>query len=69
MAQRPDRWAAKILALPVFSDAFAQALQLSPYANLAFVAAMEARSASGFHREGVRVGLAVGCLGQGWAAE
>ena len=48
MAQRPDRWAAKILALPVFSDAFAQALQLSPYANLAFVAAMEARSAQDF---------------------
>ena len=48
MAQLPDRWAAKILALPIFSDSFAQAIWKSPYANLAIVAAMEARSASEF---------------------
>ena len=48
MGQRPDWGGAKILALPVFSEAFAQARQCSPYANLAFVAAMEASSAQEF---------------------
>ena len=48
MAQGPDRWASKILSLPVFSDAFAQAIQGSPFSNLAFVAAMEVRSAHEF---------------------
>jgi hypothetical protein len=48
MAQAPDRWAAKILALPVFSDAFAKALLQSPYANLALVLSMEVGSAHEF---------------------
>ena len=48
MAQQPDRWASKILALPVFSDVFAQAILASQYSNLALIAAMEVRSASEF---------------------
>ena len=48
MAQGPDRWASKILSLPVFSDAFAQAIHGSPFSNLAFVAAMEVGSAHEF---------------------
>jgi len=48
MAQAPDRWAAKILALPVFSDAFAKALLQSPYSNLALVLSMEVGSAHEF---------------------
>ena len=48
MAQLPDRWAARILALPVFDDSFAKAIQQSPYSNLALIAAMEVRSPSEF---------------------
>ena len=45
MAQMADRWATKIVALPIFSDAFSKAVLESPFANLAFVLAMEVRSA------------------------
>lgn len=48
MAHAPNRWASKILNLPVFSDAFAQAVLKSPYADLAFVSAMEVRTAPEF---------------------
>ena len=48
MAQSPERWASKILSLPVFDDVFAKAVQGSPFANLAFVAAMEVGSAHEF---------------------
>eukprot|EP00435_Cladocopium_sp_Y103_P037194 s1930_g9.t2 len=48
MARMPDRWALKVLALPIFSESFAQALLRSPYANLALIASMEVRSASEF---------------------
>lgn len=48
MAQSSDRWTSKILCLPIFSDAFAQALLASPYANLALVSAMEVRSGPEF---------------------
>lgn len=48
MAHQPDRWASKILALPVFSDVFAQAILASQYSNLALIAAMEVRSAPEF---------------------
>ena len=48
MAQGPDRWAAKILGLPVFSDRFVQALLKSPYANLTLVLSMEVGSAAEF---------------------
>eukprot|EP00435_Cladocopium_sp_Y103_P006567 s2945_g2.t1 len=48
MAQLPDRWAARILALPVFDDSFAKAVQRSPYSNLALIAAMEVHSPSEF---------------------
>ena len=48
MAQNPERWAGKILALPVFDDVFAKAIQGSPFANLAFVAAMEVGSGHEF---------------------
>ena len=45
MAQHNDRWASRILSLPVFDDSFAKAVQGSPFANLAFVAAMEVKTA------------------------
>ena len=48
MAQMADRWATKIVALPIFSDAFAKAVLRSPFANLAFVLAMEVRTAQEF---------------------
>ena len=48
MAQGSDRWAVKILALPVFSDRFSKALLQSPYGNLTFVLAMEVGSAAEF---------------------
>ena len=48
MAQSNERWASKILCLPVFSDAFAQAVLASPFANLALISAMEVRVASEF---------------------
>ena len=48
MAHQSDRWASKILALPVFSDDFAQAILASQYSNLALIAAMEVRSAPEF---------------------
>ena len=38
MAQN-DRWTLKILALPIFTDDFAQAILATPLANLAFVIA------------------------------
>eukprot|EP00913_Durusdinium_trenchii_P016569 g15574.t1 len=40
-----DRWVLKVLALPIFSDGFAQALKRSPLANLALITAMEAATA------------------------
>eukprot|EP00435_Cladocopium_sp_Y103_P026591 s1365_g6.t1 len=43
-----DRWATKIVALPIFSDAFSKAVLKSPFANLTFVLAMEVRSAQEF---------------------
>ena len=48
MAQSTDRWATKILSLPVFSDAFFQAVLASPFANLALISAMEVRVAAEF---------------------
>lgn len=48
MAQNLDRWARKILSLPIFTDSFAQALAKTPFANVAFVASMEAGSAATF---------------------
>ena len=48
MAQSTDRWATKILSLPVFSDAFSQAVLASPFANLALISAMEVRVAAEF---------------------
>eukprot|EP00435_Cladocopium_sp_Y103_P069356 s1247_g33.t1 len=48
MAQVGDRWASKILALPVFSDDFAQAILRSPYSNLALISAMEVHTAPEF---------------------
>ena len=47
MAQA-DRWTLKILALPIFSDEFAQALLATPLANLAFVIASDACSGAEF---------------------
>ena len=41
MAQGTDRWVLKVLALPVFTDAFSKAIVESPMSNLAFVASME----------------------------
>ena len=52
MAQSNERWASKILCLPVFSDAFAQAVLASPFANLALISAMEVRVASEFVGQG-----------------
>ena len=43
-----DRWTLKILSLPLFSDAFAQAIAKTPLANLAFVSAMGVSSAAEF---------------------
>lgn len=47
MAQA-NRWTLKILSLPVFSDAFAQAILQTPIGDLAFISAMNASSASEF---------------------
>ena len=47
MAQA-NRWTLKILSLPVFSDAFAQAIIQTPIGDLAFISAMNASSASEF---------------------
>ena len=47
MAQA-NRWTLKILSLPVFDDAFAQAVLASPLGDIAFVVAMNATSASNF---------------------
>ena len=42
MAQKTtDRWISKILALPVFDEAFAKAVEVTPLANLAFVSAID----------------------------
>ena len=43
-----DRWTQKILSLPFFDDAFAQAISQTPMSNLAFVAAMDLGSAGEF---------------------
>lgn len=47
MAQA-SRWTLKILALPIFSDEFAQAILETPLADLAFVVAMDAGSGAAF---------------------
>lgn len=47
MAQN-DRWTLKILALPIFTDDFAQAILATPLANLAFVIATDAGSGTAF---------------------
>lgn len=46
MAQ--NRWTLKILALPIFDDAFAKAVIATPLADLAFVVALDARSPTDF---------------------
>lgn len=43
-----DRWTAKILALPIFDDQFAQAVLETSMRDLAFVAAMEVSSGAEF---------------------
>ena len=43
-----DRWTLKILSLPLFDEAFAQAIAKTPLANLAFVSAMGVSSAAEF---------------------
>lgn len=43
-----DRWTLKILALPIFTDEFAQAILATPLANLAFVIASDAGSGAAF---------------------
>ena len=48
MAQGVDRWVAKVLALPVFSHDFADALAASPLANLALIASMEVAAGAQF---------------------
>lgn len=49
MAQKTtDRWISKILALPVFDEAFAKAVEVTPLANLAFVSAIDVSSAAEF---------------------
>lgn len=48
MAQVADRWVLKVLALPIFSDGFAQALKRSPLANLALITAMEVATGAAF---------------------
>ena len=48
MAQGSDRWASKILTLPIFSDAFAKAVLSSPVGNVTMVLAMEVGSAQDF---------------------
>lgn len=47
MAQN-NRWTVKILALPVFDEAFAEAVLASPLADLAFVIAMDVGSPAEF---------------------
>ena len=48
MAQGVDRWVSKVLALPVFSHDFADALAASPLANLALIASMEVSAGAQF---------------------
>lgn len=43
-----DRWTFKILSLPIFDEAFAQAIMETPLRNLAFVSAMGVSSGSEF---------------------
>lgn len=45
MAQNVDRWVSKVLALPIFSEEFSNALVESP---LALITAMEVTSGSEF---------------------
>ena len=47
MAQA-NRWTLKILSLPVFNDSFTQAILSTPLGDLAFVSALNAKSASEF---------------------
>lgn len=48
MAQAPDRWISRILALPVFDRSFAQAVASTPFCNVAFISAMEVGSGAEF---------------------
>ena len=48
MAQTTDRWVSKVLALPIFSARFSDALVKSPLANLALVASIEVQSGAEF---------------------
>ena len=48
MAQGTDRWVTKVLSLPIFSKAFADALASSQLANLALITSMEVSSGSEF---------------------
>ena len=48
MAQSSNRWASKILALPVFNDVFAKAVMESPFSDLALISAMDVHSAEAF---------------------
>ena len=48
MAQGTDRWVTKVLPLPIFSKAFADALASSQLANLALITSMEVSSGSEF---------------------
>ena len=41
-----DRWTLKVLSLPVFQEAFSQAVLASPLADPAFVIALDADSAT-----------------------
>ena len=47
MAQN-NRWTVKILALPVFDEAFSEAILASPLADLAFVVSMDVGSPTEF---------------------
>lgn len=53
---RPDRWASKILDLPVFDPAFAQAVKKTPLSSLAFTVALEAPSGSEFVEKVLELG-------------
>ena len=48
MARTNDRWVSRILSLPVFDQAFGNAVSTTPLANMAFVAAMESQSPGEF---------------------
>lgn len=48
MAQVKDRWIEKILSLPLFDEAFKNAIASTPLASMSFIAAVDVESGTEF---------------------